>query len=95
MHKIFLISLLLVSQLLFAEEIVQVQKMKCSIDGCNIQCTANKGELKHMGFAKSVTLKIHSNGVSIFELEHELGQLSTIIVGPKTYLCLVTGQESK
>ena len=95
MNKIIAISLLLLSNTLVAEEIIQTQKMKCSIDGCSVQCTANKDELKHMGFAKSVTLKIYANGVSVFELEQELGKLATIIVGPKSYLCRVTGQELK
>ena len=95
MGKLFCgLFVLLASFSLVADEVSSSKIMECEINGCSIQCAVNEGELQNLGVAKSVKLTVYDSGVSEFELFQTMGKKSTIIVGPKSYLCRVTGQKN-
>ena len=68
-------------------------EFNCGMSGCVIECATDNG-MQQMGQAGNVTMKTLPSGVTIFELTQSLGERSTIIVGPKAYMCRVTGQSS-
>ncbi|WP_025820006.1 hypothetical protein [Shewanella marina] len=95
MYKIRLVALLglLLSTAAVADDDVDRTQFNCGMSGCVIECATDNG-MQQMGQAASVTMKTLPSGVTIFELTQSLGERSTIIVGPKAYMCRVTGQSS-
>ncbi len=92
MKIIFVILVLIFPQLSFADSAIITQELKCGISGCVLKCASEDGTFKKIGKADSVILKSLPGGISQFELQHTHREISTIIVGPKSYFCKVTGQ---
>lgn len=95
MKYLFVVTLLFLAQYVNADSAIHTEEMKCDIGGCKIHCASENGGLVYMGSARSITLKLFQNGVSYYVLKKELGDMATVVVGPKTYLCTVTGQIQK
>lgn len=78
----------------FASDTASTQIIQCEARGCTLRCTGETGVWQRMGSANEIELTPLSNGAIMYKLKMSQGKVSTVISGPKTYLCQISGQKN-
>ncbi len=89
--SVFIISSIF-STIALAEENKSIE-IECGVSRCTLKCYIEKDHWETIGKADRITTTTLQSGVTYFNLSSNILGNQTVVVGPDSYLCKISGQK--